>query len=151
MFGRDEKVSGSRLTAVQYIILVIFLVLAYGLWRLQVVQSEFYAALAEKERKLGGERTKAALAQAKLRGVKLGNPRLHEARAAYLDATRQARETRDAAVLDIAANRASWRTLTDLSEKCFQRGIVSRTGQRLATSVVWRVLARGVVERNVDR
>ena len=50
MFGRDEKVSGSRLTAVQYIILVIFLVLAYGLWRLQVVQSEFYAALAEKNK-----------------------------------------------------------------------------------------------------
>ena len=40
MFGRDEKVSGSRLTAVQYIILVVFLVLAYGLWRLQVVQSD---------------------------------------------------------------------------------------------------------------
>jgi len=50
MFGRDEKVSSSRLTAVQYIILVIFLVLAYGLWRLQVVQSEFYAALAEKNK-----------------------------------------------------------------------------------------------------
>ena len=50
MFGRDEKVSGSRLTAVQYIILGIFLVLAYGLWRLQVVQSEFYAALAEKNK-----------------------------------------------------------------------------------------------------
>ena len=50
MFGRDEKVSGSRLTAVQYIILVVFLVLAYGLWRLQVVQSEFYAAMAEKNK-----------------------------------------------------------------------------------------------------
>src|SRR5713101_6977720 len=50
MFGRDEKVSSSRLTAVQYIILAIFLVLAYGLWRLQVVQSEFYAALAEKNK-----------------------------------------------------------------------------------------------------
>jgi penicillin-binding protein 2 len=50
MFGRDEKVSGSRVTAVQYIILVVFLVLAYGLWRLQVVQSEFYAALAEKNK-----------------------------------------------------------------------------------------------------
>src|SRR6202158_5966488 len=50
MLGRDEKVSGSRLTAVQYIILGIFLVLAYGLWRLQVVQSEFYAALAEKNK-----------------------------------------------------------------------------------------------------
>jgi penicillin-binding protein 2 len=50
MFGRDEKVSSTRLTTVQYIILVIFLVLAYGLWRLQVVQSEFYAALAEKNK-----------------------------------------------------------------------------------------------------
>ena len=50
MFGRDEKVSSERLTAVQYTILVIFLVLAYGLWRLQVVQSEFYSAAAEKNR-----------------------------------------------------------------------------------------------------
>ncbi|HEX3351995.1 MAG TPA: penicillin-binding protein 2 [Terriglobales bacterium] len=50
MFGRDEKVSSFRLTAVQYIILVVFLVLAYGLWRLQVVSSEFYAALAEKNK-----------------------------------------------------------------------------------------------------
>src|ERR1700758_5142063 len=50
MFGRDEKVSLSRLTAVQYIILAIFLILAYGLWRLQVVQSDLYASLAEKNR-----------------------------------------------------------------------------------------------------
>jgi len=50
MFGRDEKVSAIRLTAVQYIILVIFLILAYGLWRLQVMQSDFYAGLAEKNR-----------------------------------------------------------------------------------------------------
>src|SRR5215813_5517727 len=50
MFGRDEKVSAIRLTAVQYIILVIFLILAYGLWRLQVMQSDLYAQLAEKNR-----------------------------------------------------------------------------------------------------
>jgi penicillin-binding protein 2 len=50
MFGREEKVSATRLTAVQYIILGIFLVLAYGLWRLQVTQSELYALLAEKNR-----------------------------------------------------------------------------------------------------
>src|SRR5205823_9304910 len=50
MFGRDEKVSAIRLTAVQYIILGIFLILAYGLWRLQVVQSDFYASLAEKNK-----------------------------------------------------------------------------------------------------
>jgi len=50
MFGRDEKVSSIRLTAVQYIILVIFMILAYGLWRLQVMQSDFYAQLAERNR-----------------------------------------------------------------------------------------------------
>jgi DNA invertase Pin-like site-specific DNA recombinase len=103
-----------------------------------------YAALAEKERKLGGERTKAALAQAKLRGVKLGNPRLHEAREAYRDACRPIREKRDQAVLNIAEKLGSYRTLNDLSELCFQRGIVARNGQRLATSVLWRIVrARG--------
>ncbi len=50
MFGRDEKVSAIRLTAAQYIILGIFLVLAYGLWRLQVMESGYYATAAEKNR-----------------------------------------------------------------------------------------------------
>jgi penicillin-binding protein 2 len=50
MYGRDEKVSTTRLTAVQYIVLGIFLILAYGLWRLQVSQSDSYASLAEKNR-----------------------------------------------------------------------------------------------------
>jgi penicillin-binding protein 2 len=50
MFGRDEKVSAIRLTAAQYAILAIFLVLAYGLWRLQVMESGLYASLAEKNR-----------------------------------------------------------------------------------------------------
>ena len=48
MFGRDEKVSPIRLTAAQYIILAIFLVLAYGLWRLQVMQSDYYSLAAER-------------------------------------------------------------------------------------------------------
>src|SRR5579863_4286553 len=50
MFGRDEKVSAIRLTAAQYIILGIFLVLAYGLWKLQVMQSDYYSLAAEKNR-----------------------------------------------------------------------------------------------------
>ena len=50
MFGREEKPSQLRLTAVQYIILAIFLFLAYGLWRLQVSQSNLYATLAEQNR-----------------------------------------------------------------------------------------------------
>jgi penicillin-binding protein 2 len=50
MLGRDDKISEFRLTATQYIILGIFLVLAYGLWRLQVMESNLYATLAEKNR-----------------------------------------------------------------------------------------------------
>jgi len=50
MIARDEKVSPVRLTAVQYVVLAIFMILAYGLWRLQVVQSDMYASLAEKNR-----------------------------------------------------------------------------------------------------
>src|SRR5580693_1738316 len=50
MFGRDEKVSALRLTAVQYVVVFIFLLLAYGLWRLQVMHSDEYALLAEKNR-----------------------------------------------------------------------------------------------------
>src|SRR5581483_5356934 len=50
MFGRDEKVSEERLTAAQYIILGIFMVLAYGLWRLQVTQADYYSLAAEKNR-----------------------------------------------------------------------------------------------------
>lgn len=50
MLDRDDKVSSFRLTAIQYGLLFIFLVLAYGLWRLQVVQSNLYAGLAEKNR-----------------------------------------------------------------------------------------------------
>src|SRR5580693_6563676 len=50
MFGRDDKVSAVRLTAAQYVILAIFLVLAYGLWKLQVMESGYYASAAEKNR-----------------------------------------------------------------------------------------------------
>ena len=50
MFGRDEKPSHIRLTAVQYVILAIFLFLAYGLWELQVSKSDYYSAAAEKNR-----------------------------------------------------------------------------------------------------
>jgi penicillin-binding protein 2 len=50
MFGRDEKPSQIRLSAVQYAILAIFLVLAYGLWRLQISHSDYYSAQAEQNK-----------------------------------------------------------------------------------------------------
>jgi penicillin-binding protein 2 len=48
--ARDDKVPHLRLTAVQYVIVGIFLILAYGLWRLQVAGSEYYERLAEQNR-----------------------------------------------------------------------------------------------------
>ncbi len=50
MFGNDDKVSEIRLTATQYLILAIFLVLAWGLWSLQVMKSDYYSLAAEKNR-----------------------------------------------------------------------------------------------------
>ncbi len=50
VFGREEKVSPFRITAVQYIILAVFLILGFGLWRLQVASSDYYANLAERNR-----------------------------------------------------------------------------------------------------
>src|SRR5438105_15250904 len=50
MFGRKEKISPSKLTVIQYVTLVIFLVLAYGLWSLQIRKSDEYESRAEQNR-----------------------------------------------------------------------------------------------------
>src|SRR3954471_16422612 len=50
VFGREDKVSPFRITTVQYLILVVFLVLGFGLWRLQVAGSDYYSNLAERNR-----------------------------------------------------------------------------------------------------
>src|SRR5947207_4311055 len=50
MFGRKEKISPSKLTVVQYVTLVVFLVLAYGLWSLQIRKSGEYESRAEQNR-----------------------------------------------------------------------------------------------------
>lgn len=50
MLGGEEKIPQSRLLAVQYGILIIFLGLAFGLWRLQVMGSDRYGMLAERNR-----------------------------------------------------------------------------------------------------
>src|SRR6266404_5480131 len=48
--GREEKVPTSKLRAVQYAILAVFLLVALGLWRLQVMGGDRYETLAEKNR-----------------------------------------------------------------------------------------------------
>lgn len=50
MPGREEKIPQAKLTFVQYVILSIFLVLAYGLWSLQVRKNDEYLTRAEQNR-----------------------------------------------------------------------------------------------------
>ena len=50
MLGRDDKVSQGKITAAQYMILAIFLLLAWGLWRLQVLGSQQWELAAERNR-----------------------------------------------------------------------------------------------------
>lgn len=49
--GRNDRIPEFKLTAIQYVVLAIFLVLIYGLWRLQVGStSGYYEKLAEQNR-----------------------------------------------------------------------------------------------------
>jgi len=50
MSAREEKIPNSKLTVIQYIILVVFLVLSYGLWSLQVRKNDEYLTRAEQNR-----------------------------------------------------------------------------------------------------
>lgn len=48
--GREEKIPATKFTVVQYAVLAIFLLLAFGLWRLQILGSSRYSTLAEQNR-----------------------------------------------------------------------------------------------------
>lgn len=98
-----------------------------------------YAALAEKERKLISERTKAALAQKKAHGTKLGNrTNLAEARAKGAAVNAQAAAAFAANVVPVIESiRASGATtLRQIAEALNQRGIkTARGGQWYACTV----------------
>jgi DNA invertase Pin-like site-specific DNA recombinase len=94
-----------------------------------------YAAVAEKERALAGQRTKAALAAAKARGVKLGNPKLAEAREPYLRNLRANRERQRVLIQSLAAQLKP-RTLAGFTRELNQRGLA------VSCTTVWRLWGR---------
>ena len=103
------------------------------------------AAVAELEAGLISQRTKAALAAAKARGTRLGNPRLQEGgKAAGLARKRQARTTaREIAPFIAAARKAGCTTLTELAEALTARGIKTPGGRpNWSAEQVRRVVAR---------
>ena len=50
MLGRNEKIPSIKFSVVQYAILIVFLVLGYGLWRLQIANNDTYSVRAEQNR-----------------------------------------------------------------------------------------------------
>ena len=101
--------------------------------------------MAEKERRLISERTRAALAVRKARGARLGNPR-NAATAARLGnavQTRNADAFAERVLPLIDALRASGRTsLRDLADALNARGIPTARGGRWHVSTVRNLLMR---------
>jgi DNA invertase Pin-like site-specific DNA recombinase len=97
-----------------------------------------FAALAEKERAMISARTKAALAAAKARGVKLGGPKLRVARKAALASIKANADRQAENVLPIIREiqRTSASTLRGVADALNARGIqTARGGKWYATSV----------------
>jgi DNA invertase Pin-like site-specific DNA recombinase len=104
-----------------------------------------YAALAEKERALISERTKAALAQRKAQGANLGNrTNLPEAQAKGVEANRQAADAFAANVLPIVRQieDSGVRNARAIAEALNARGIRTARGGRWHDSTVRNLQAR---------
>jgi DNA invertase Pin-like site-specific DNA recombinase len=103
-----------------------------------------YAALAQKERVLISERTKAGLAAAKARGTVLGNPRLAEARRPSLVAQKAAATAFAAEVAPVIreAQAAGATTLRALVAALTARGFRTPQGKRWSPQSVANVLHR---------
>jgi DNA invertase Pin-like site-specific DNA recombinase len=102
-----------------------------------------FAALAEKERALIATRTKAALAAAKGRGVKLGGPKLADARKAAIERIVANADQHAANVLPIIREiQRSGASLHQIADALNARGISTPRGGRWYAKSVGNVLAR---------
>jgi DNA invertase Pin-like site-specific DNA recombinase len=93
-----------------------------------------YAALAEKERAMISERTKAALAEAKARGVQLGNQNM-------ADENRAAAAARDADLRPILIELGP-RTYREIAQELTARAIAAPRGGKWSHVSVMRAMKR---------
>jgi DNA invertase Pin-like site-specific DNA recombinase len=103
-----------------------------------------YAALAEKERALIAGRTKSALAAAKAKGIKLGNPNIVAAREQAVTAIKAEAERAAGNVLPIIAEirKSGATTLRAIAQALNARGVPTPRGGRWHAMSVKNVLAR---------
>jgi DNA invertase Pin-like site-specific DNA recombinase len=101
-----------------------------------------YAAFAEKERSLISQRTRAALAAAKERGVVLGSATLHIARERAIASNQAAADERAAKVLPIIrkAQKAGATSLRAIAQVLNDRGIPTPRGGTWAPMQVKNIL-----------
>jgi len=110
-----------------------------------------YAALAEKERRLISERTRAALAQRKAHGARLGNPRNAQEAAAFGRSVQAAEADQFAAdIMPIleGIRRSGATTLSAIADALNARGIRTARGGHWHVSTVQNVLARARAPEN---
>ncbi len=103
-----------------------------------------YAALAEKERAVISQRTKAALAVAKARGQALGNPRLAEARAIANAAHKAGADAHTAIVAPVIAEAqaAGAKSLRQIAAALNARGIATARGGKWEAQTVANIMRR---------
>jgi DNA invertase Pin-like site-specific DNA recombinase len=104
-----------------------------------------FAALAEKERAMIATRTRDALARAKARGVRLGNPKLGQARKAARKVIEAGADRHAANVLPIIREiqKAGATTLRAIADALNARGVSTARGGRWQAQTVANILARG--------
>jgi DNA invertase Pin-like site-specific DNA recombinase len=103
-----------------------------------------FAALAEKERALIATRTRDALQRAKARGVKLGGPKLAQARKMAVDVVAANADRHAANVMPIIREiqKAGARSLRAIAEALNARGVPTARGGRWQAMTVSNILAR---------
>ena len=103
-----------------------------------------FAALAEKERAMIVTRTRDALRRAKARGVKLGGPKLAQARKEAVKAIEANADRHAANVLPIIREmqKAGARSLRAIAEALNARGVATARGGRWQAMTVSNILAR---------
>lgn len=104
-----------------------------------------YAALAEKERRLIGDRTRQALAARKSQGTKLGNPKnASQAAALGRDAQRAEADAFAENVMPVidALRRAGIRGMVSIADALNSRGVRTMRGGRWHPSTVQNLLRR---------
>jgi DNA invertase Pin-like site-specific DNA recombinase len=102
-----------------------------------------YAAVAQEERRVISERTRAALAAAKARGTALGNPRIEAARAKAIESTKAAAASFARRVRPIILPmRTEGKSLREIADVLNARGVPTARGGKWAPTQIADILKR---------